>query len=132
MSYRGDPGGMCDARPEAMREHVLVDPRDLSEMQKELEELRAKLADAFSAEEMDAIREQLAERAQAAEQAREETEWHVRVELARVREAESMCARAALEMREISASLARLLGEEDTVVTRARPTLTPVRKRMLA
>src|SRR5262245_32083661 len=102
-SYRRDPGGMRDANPEIMREHIIVDPDELQKMQEELDELRAKLSDAFSTEEMDAIREQLAARADAAERAREETEWHVRVELARVREAESMCARAALEMREISA-----------------------------
>ena len=131
-SYRHDLGGMRDAPVADMREHLIVDPADLSKMHQELEELRAQLSDAFSAEEMDAIREQLAARADAAERAREETEWHVRVELARVREAEQMCARAAHEMREISASLARLLGEEDTVVTRTRPTLTPARKRMLA
>jgi hypothetical protein len=104
-----------------MRDQILVDRHRLQTLEREVQELSAKLADAFSAEEMDAIREQLAARVAEAETAREELEWNLRVELARVREVEQSCIRAAHEMREVAGSLARLLGEEDTIVTAVRP-----------
>ena len=112
-----------------MRDQIHVDRRRIEALESELMELRAQLRDAFSAEEMDAIREQLAARAQEAETARDELEWSVRVELARVREAQAGCTRAAAEMGEIAHSLASLLGEEDTVVT-VRP--FSARRRMYA
>ena len=76
-------------------------------LEAEVAELKKRLADAFSVEEMDAIREQLAERAVLAERERDE--------------AEAAAARAATEMRRVSSALATLLGEEDTVVTSLRP-----------
>ncbi len=99
------------------------DPRTvpLEQLELEVAELRRRLADAFSIEEMDAIREQLAARAEGAERAREELEWNVRLELARVREAEGACAHAAGEVRRAARSLATLLGdvEDDTDVEMA-------------
>ena len=110
-----------------MRDH-LVDRHRIEELERQLSEIRDQLGEAFSVEEMDAIREQLSARAEEAERAREELEWSVRMELARVREAAS-CSRAASEMRHVAASLASLLGEEE-VVTSVRPYST--RRRMFA
>jgi hypothetical protein len=115
-----------------MRDQILV---DVDEMEQEIASLRSRLADAFSAEEMDAIREQLLARAEAAEQARdqlqgrvqtaeqahEEMEFKVRMQLARIRDAEASCERAAAEMREVAASLAKLLGEEPSAASKPPP-----------
>jgi hypothetical protein len=112
-----------------MPNHV-IDRHRIQQLEAQVEDLRGKLADTFSSEEMDAIREQLGKRAEDAERAQEELEWNVRMELSRVREAEASCSRAAAEMRQVAATLAKLLGEEDTVVTTVRP--FPPRRRMLA
>jgi hypothetical protein len=115
-----------------MRDPILV---DVDEMEQELESLRSRLADSFSGEEMDAIREQLEARAetaekahlllqgrvQAAEQAREDMEFKVRLQLAKVRDAEAACERAAAEMREVAAQLAKILGEEAAAATKPPP-----------
>jgi hypothetical protein len=97
-------------------------------LEAEVSDLRARLGEAFSVEEMDAIREQLCERAETAERAYEELEWNVRLELARVREAEVSCAHAAQEMRRAATALASLLGEGDPAVTMR----VPSRRRLYA
>jgi hypothetical protein len=56
----------------------------------------------------------------AAAKAREDIEWNVRVELARVREAEACALRAATEMGRVASALAELLGEDDSMVTQIR------------
>ena len=116
-----------------MRDQILVDRKRIEQLEHEVSSLRSRLGDAFSVEEMDAIREQLAARAEDAERAREELEWNVRMELSRVREAELSCQRAAAEMRQVASSLASLLGdeeEEEKTVMGVRPFST--RRRMFA
>ena len=97
-------------------------------LEAEVADLRARLGTAFSVEEMDAIREQLSERAEAAERAYEDLEWNVRLELARVREAEASCAHAAIEMRRAATALSSLLGDNENVVTMR----VPSRRRLYA
>ncbi len=102
-----------------MRDRLPTARETIERLENEVAELKRRAADTFSGEEMDAVREQLAERATCAEQAREEIEWKVRVELARVREAEATALRAATEMRRVAVSLAALLGEEEVLPIRA-------------
>ena len=94
-----------------------------SELEAQVQALKAQLAEAFSVEEMDCIREQLAERARSAKEARDQLEWKLRMELVRVREAESSALRAASEMGQVAASIASLLGEEDDENEDTRPAI---------
>ena len=97
-------------------------------LEAEVRDLRSRLSVAFSVEEMDAIREQLSERAEAAERAYEELEWNVRLELARVREAEASCSHAAVEMRRAATALSSLFGDSENIVTMR----VPSRRRLYA
>jgi hypothetical protein len=74
---------------------------------------RSSPGELFNAEEMQAIREQYVERVEAAEGRREELEWKLRVELAKIRDAELSSRRAADEMRRIELTLQALLCEDD-------------------
>jgi hypothetical protein len=69
----------------------------------------------FNVEEMQAIREQYEERAALAEQRCEELEWRMRLELAKIRDAELSARRAADEMRRVELSLQSLLTADDDV-----------------
>lgn len=83
----------------------------------------------FSSEEMQAIREQYEERIAAVEERREELEWKLRLDLAKIRDAELHARRAADEMRRVELSLEALLAEgEDTQVRSVvpSPALQPV------
>jgi len=83
----------------------------------------------FNAEEMQAIRDQYEERLLVEQERREELEWKVRLELARIRDAELSARRSADEIRRVELTLQALLVEgEDTQVrsTGPSPTLTPV------
>jgi hypothetical protein len=86
--------------------------------------------ESFNVEEMQAIREQYEERAALAEQRCEELEWRVRLELAKIRDAELSARRAADEMRRVELTLQGLLtaDEEVTEVRSVVPsaTLQPV------
>lgn len=103
----------------------------------ELDELRRRAevgsGDRFSVEEMQAIREQYEERAVAAEQRCEELEWRVRLELAKIRDAELSARRAADEMRRVEQTLQALLtADEDATEVRSTvpsATLQPVAPR---
>ncbi len=102
-----------------MRDQNVVSRNLVADLEGKVRDLQTRLSDveeelgaAFSVEEMDAIREQLADRVVAAEAAREQLEWNLRLELARVREAEGCCLRAANEMHRAASSIANLLGEE--------------------
>jgi hypothetical protein len=66
---------------------------------------------AFSADEMLAIREQYEERIAQAEQRREELEWSLRMELARIRSGEAGTRRAVDELRRVAQTLQALLGD---------------------
>lgn len=89
----------------------------------------AQTGEVFSAEEMQAIREQYEERIATVEARREELEWKLRLELAKIRDAELHARRAADEMRRVEQSLQALLDEgEDTHVRSTVPSapLQPV------
>ena len=73
----------------------------------------------FSAEEMQAIREQYEERVAVVEQRREELEWRLRLEVAKIRDAELHARRAADEMRRVEQSLQALLDEGDATHLRS-------------
>jgi hypothetical protein len=75
----------------------------------------------FNSEEMQAIREQYEERLLVEVEKREELEWKVRMELARIRDAELSARRAADEMRQIEIKLQGLLMDED--ITQVRSTV---------
>jgi hypothetical protein len=90
----------------------------------EYEELkqRAKAAsgEMFSAEEMQAIREQYVERIEAAEARRDELEFKMRVELAKIRDAELATRRVADGIRSIEMTLSALLSDDEDA-TQVRP-----------
>ena len=86
----------------------------------------------FSAEEMQAIRDQYEERILVAEERREELEWKVRMELAKIRDAELSARRAADEMRRVELTLQGMLTDEDITQVRSTvpsPSLQPVAPR---
>lgn len=86
----------------------------------------------FNAEEMQAIRDQYEERIAVEQERREELEWRMRMELAKIRDAELSARRAADEIRRIELTVqAMLVDGEDTQVRSVGPsaTLTPVAPR---
>ena len=94
----------------------------------EYEELKAQAGSAagntgelFNSEEMQAIRDQYEERIIVEQEKREELEWKLRMELAKIRDAELASRRAADEMRRIEATLQALLTDED--ITQVRSTV---------
>ncbi|HEX4457353.1 MAG TPA: hypothetical protein VIA18_05255 [Polyangia bacterium] len=89
--------------------------------------------ESFNAEEMQAIREQYEERVARADERREELEWKLRLELAKIRDAESSARRSADEMQRVERSLVRILEESEgrsaapqdaAPATQARPVAT--------
>lgn len=95
-------------------------------------EAGAQPGELFSAEEMQAIREQYEERVAVVEARREELEWKLRLELAKIRDAELHARRAADEMRRVEQSLQALLDEGDDTQVRSvvpTPALQPVAPR---
>ena len=62
---------------------------------------------------MQAIRDQYEERIIVEQEKREELEWKLRMELAKIRDAELSSRRAADEMRRIELTLQGLLTDED-------------------
>jgi hypothetical protein len=94
----------------------------------EYEELQAQAAgsvgnsgELFNAEEMQAIREQYAESLLVEQERREELEWRLRMELAKIRDAELSARRAADEMRRVELTLQGMLTDED--ITQVRSTV---------
>ena len=92
-----------------------------AELQAKVAELEHRLSLAFSVEEMDILREQLADRAVRAEEAYEALEWRLRAELQRVRDAGERCSAAAREMQHAASSVAMLFDDEEEA-TDVRPT----------
>lgn len=74
----------------------------------------------FNVEEMQAIREQYEARVTVAEERREELEWKLRMELAKIRDAELSARRAADEMRQIEQALLSILEESDDTQVQVR------------
>jgi hypothetical protein len=94
----------------------------------EYEELKAQAGsgagdtgELFNSEEMQAIRDQYEERIIVEQEKREELEWKLRMELAKIRDAELSSRRAADEMRRIELTLQALLTDED--ITQVRSTV---------
>jgi len=73
----------------------------------------------FNSEEMQAIRDQYEERIIVEQEKREELEWKLRMELAKIRDAELSSRRAADEMRRIELTLQGLLTDEDITEVRS-------------
>ena len=69
--------------------------------------------ESFNAEEMQAIREQYEERVARADERREELEWKLRLELAKIRDAETGARRSADEMQRVERSLVAILAESE-------------------
>jgi hypothetical protein len=84
----------------------------------------------FNSEEMQAIRDQYEERIIVEQEKREELEWKLRMELARIRDAELSARRAADEMRRIELTLQGLLTDED--ITEVRSTVPSARLQAVA
>ena len=92
----------------------------------EYEELKARAegsvggtGELFNSEEMQAIRDQYEERIIVEQEKREELEWKLRMELAKIRDAELSSRRAADEMRRIELTLQGLLTDEDITEVRS-------------
>jgi hypothetical protein len=105
----------------------------------EYEELQARATggagdtgELFNAEEMQAIRDQYEERILVEQERREELEWRLRMELAKIRDAELSARRAADEMRRVELTLQGMLTDEDVTQVRSTvpsPSLQPVAPR---
>ena len=91
-------------------ELVVISHAELCELKRQA---AAAKGETFNVEEMQAIREQYEERALAAEHRCEELEWRVRLELAKIRDAELSARRAADEIRRVELTLQALLGGDD-------------------
>ncbi len=85
----------------------------------------------FNAEEMLAIREQYEERVLVEQEKREELEWKLRMELAKIRDAELSARRAADEMRRIELTLQALLTMDEDI-TEVRSTVPSARLQPVA
>lgn len=85
----------------------------------------------FNAEEMQAIRDQYEERVLVEQEKREELEWKLRMELAKIRDAELSARRAADEMRRIELTLQALLTTDEDV-TEVRSTVPSARLQPVA
>jgi hypothetical protein len=92
----------------------------------EYEELKAQArgsvgdtGELFNAEEMQAIRDQYEERILVEQERREELEWKVRMELAKIRDSELAARRAADEIRQVETRLQRLLADDDATEVRS-------------
>jgi hypothetical protein len=95
-----------------MREMIIISAEELEDIKAEADRLKAGMRDLFTPDEMNAIREQHEARLREAEAARDELEWEVRRELARVVEAEATARKAATDMRAVLTRLTALIGDQ--------------------
>ena len=102
-------------------ELVVLTKAEYDELKAQAEGGAGDTGELFNAEEMQAIREQYEERILVEQERREELEWKLRMELAKIRDAELSARRAADEMRRIELTLQGLLTDED--VTQVRSTV---------
>ncbi len=102
-------------------ELVVLTKAEYDELKARAEGSAGDAGETFSAEEMQAIRDQYEERILVEQERREELEWKLRLELAKVRDAELSARRAADEIRRIEQTLQGLLTEED--ITQVRSTV---------
>jgi hypothetical protein len=112
----------CTNTPAMGDEMIIVSAAELEAVTEEARRLRAEMRDLFTPEEMSAIREQHEARLAEAERAREELEWQVRLELARVREAADGAQKLSREVNTVLHRLSSLIGANDDI----RPALRRV------
>jgi hypothetical protein len=113
-------------------ELVVLTKAEYDELKARAEGSAGDTGELFNSEEMQAIRDQYEERILVAEERREELEWKVRMELARIRDAELSARRAADEIRQVEIKLQGLLMEDDITQVRSSvpsPSLHPVAPR---
>jgi hypothetical protein len=102
-------------------ELVVLTKAEYDELQAQAKGGVGNTGELFNAEEMEAIREQYAESLLVEQERREELEWRLRMELAKIRDAELSARRAADEMRRVELTLQGLLTDED--ITQVRSTV---------
>ena len=103
-------------------ELVVLTKAEYDELKAGAEGSRGDTGELFNSEEMQAIRDQYEERILVEQEKREELEWKLRLELARIRDAELASRRAADEMRRIELTLQALLTTDEDV-TEVRSTV---------
>src|SRR5437879_13536724 len=102
-------------------ELVVLTKAEYEELQAQARGGAGDTGELFNAEEMQAIRDQYEERILVEQERREELEWRLRMELAKIRDAELSARRAADEMRRVELTLQGMLTDED--VTQVRSTV---------
>jgi hypothetical protein len=102
-------------------ELVVLTKAEYDELKAQAEGSVGSTSELFNAEEMQAIREQYAESLAVAEERTEELEWKVRMELAKIRDAELSARRAADEIRQVELRLVAMLADDD--ITQVRSTV---------
>jgi hypothetical protein len=90
-------------------ELVVLTKAEYDELKARAEAGAGSAGELFNSEEMQAIRDQYEERICVEQERREELEWRLRMELAKIRDAELSARRAADEMRRIEATLQGML-----------------------
>ena len=103
-------------------ELVVLTKAEHDELKARAEGSRGDTGELFNSEEMQAIRDQYEERILVEQERREELEWKLRLELAKIRDAELSARRAADEMRRIELTLQALLTTDEDV-TEVRSTV---------
>jgi hypothetical protein len=108
-----------------MREMIIISAEELDEIKGEADRLRRKMRDLFTADEVEAIREEQERRVRDALNAREELEWQLRFELARVREAEGSPIKLGQAVKQLLTSLEALVSTGETSIAPFPP---PIRR----
>ncbi|HEX8951983.1 MAG TPA: hypothetical protein VF945_09065 [Polyangia bacterium] len=111
-------------------ELVVLTKAEYDELKARAEGGAGDTSELFNSEEMQAIRDQYEERILVEQEKREELEWKLRMELAKIRDAELASRRAADEMRRIELTLQALLTDED--ITEVRSTVPSARLQAVA
>ena len=112
-------------------ELVVLTKAEYDELKARAEGSRGDMGELFNSEEMQAIRDQYEERILVEQERREELEWKLRLELAKIRDAELSARRAADEMRRIELTLQALLTSDEDV-TEVRSTVPSARLQPVA
>ena len=112
-------------------ELVVLTRAEHEELLARAEGSRGDTGELFNSEEMQAIRDQYEERILVEQEKREELEWKLRLELAKIRDAELSARRAADEMRRIELTLQALLTSDEDV-TEVRSTVPSTRLKPVA
>ena len=112
-------------------ELVVLTRAEHEELKARAEGSQGDTGELFNSEEMQAIRDQYEERILVEQEKREELEWKLRLELAKIRDAELAARRAADEIRRIELTLQALLTTDEDV-TQVRSTVPSARLQAVA